>query len=315
MGTPRIRKFRHNPPEEVQGASRTGGENVAKQLVCQSEDDDDDDDDGEGPDVDQVFADLYASFRQLAGGYMRGQHAAHTLQATALVHEAWVRLHAQDPERWASTEHVLAVAARAMRQVLVDHARTRGRQKRRGGGVRVPLEGLVDIDISGNQGYEYEGLVLATVGSDTALLPHWGWDRNAAVDRLVWHTFTDRGIYRPGETMRLKGWVRNLTLSGNAQIELFDSGSNVAYTVWDPQGNELASGTTALSSLGGFDLAVDIPAGSNLGYAWLDLSIPGRDSYGTQFRIEEFRRPEFEVRTWPDSPGPYLLTQPATVGR
>ncbi|MCB0991760.1 MAG: hypothetical protein KDB16_12320, partial [Acidimicrobiales bacterium] len=175
-------------------------------------------------------------------------------------------------------------------------------------------EGLVDIDISGNQGYEYEGLVLATVGSDTALLPHWGWDRNAAVDRLVWHTFTDRGIYRPGETMRLKGWVRNLTLSGNAQIELFDSGSNVAYTVWDPQGNELASGTTALSSLGGFDLAVDIPAGSNLGYAWLDLSIPGRDSYGTQFRIEEFRRPEFEVRTWPDSPGPYLLTQPATVG-
>ena len=144
MGTPRIRKFRHNPPEEVQGASRTGGENVAKQLVCQSEDDDDDDDDGEGPDVDQVFADLYASFRQLAGGYMRGQHAAHTLQATALVHEAWVRLHAQDPERWASTEHVLAVAARAMRQVLVDHARTRGRQKRQGGGVRVPLEGLVE---------------------------------------------------------------------------------------------------------------------------------------------------------------------------
>ena len=102
------------------------------------------DDGGGGADPDQVFADLYASLRQLAGGYMRGQHAAHTLQATALVHEAWVRLHAQDPERWASTEHVLAVAARAMRQVLVDHARTRGRQKRQGGGVRVPLEGLIE---------------------------------------------------------------------------------------------------------------------------------------------------------------------------
>lgn len=102
------------------------------------------DGEGGGADADRVFADLYASLRQLASSYMRGQHAAHTLQATALVHEAWVRLHAQDPERWDRADHVMAVAARAMRQVLVDHARTRSRKKRKREGKRVPLEDIVE---------------------------------------------------------------------------------------------------------------------------------------------------------------------------
>ncbi|MGE0193762.1 MAG: ECF-type sigma factor [Planctomycetota bacterium] len=111
---------------------------MAEQQVSQP------DGEGGGADPDKVFADLYAALRQLAAGYMRGQHAAHTLQATALVHEAWVRLHAQDPGRWDRTEHVMAVAARAMRQVLVDHARTRGRKKRKREGKRVPLEDIVE---------------------------------------------------------------------------------------------------------------------------------------------------------------------------
>ena len=66
------------------------------------------------------------------------ERAGHTLQPTALVHEAWMRL--EGDERWNDRQHFFATAARAMRRVLVDHARGRGRSKRAGGWRRVELE-------------------------------------------------------------------------------------------------------------------------------------------------------------------------------
>jgi RNA polymerase sigma-70 factor, ECF subfamily len=72
---------------------------------------------------------VYEELRRLARGYLRvGQ--AHTLQPTALVHEAYLKLLHTDPDRWQSREHFLHAAARAMRQILVDHARRRMAQKR-----------------------------------------------------------------------------------------------------------------------------------------------------------------------------------------
>jgi RNA polymerase sigma factor (TIGR02999 family) len=77
---------------------------------------------------------------RLARAYMRRERQGHTLQATALVNEVFLRLaHTANP-RWQDRAHFVGIAARLMRQVLVDHARTRGYQKRGGGVQRVPLE-------------------------------------------------------------------------------------------------------------------------------------------------------------------------------
>lgn len=83
---------------------------------------------------------VYQQLRRLAGSFLR-RRAAGTLQPTALVHEAFLRLARADPERFHDREHFLAVAATAMRQILADHARRRGADKR-GGGLRpVTLDG------------------------------------------------------------------------------------------------------------------------------------------------------------------------------
>jgi RNA polymerase sigma factor (TIGR02999 family) len=78
--------------------------------------------------------------RHLAGGYMRYERPGHTLQPTALVNEAWLRMARQDQPDYMSRSHFVAIAAHYMRQILVEHARKRNAEKR-GGGVRpVDLE-------------------------------------------------------------------------------------------------------------------------------------------------------------------------------
>lgn len=83
---------------------------------------------------------VYEELRQLAHKYMAGQRAGHTLQTTALVNEAYLRLAGQDDPGFANRSHFLAVAATAMRQVLVDYARSALRQKRGAGARAVTLD-------------------------------------------------------------------------------------------------------------------------------------------------------------------------------
>ncbi len=85
---------------------------------------------------------VYEELRRLAAGYMRQQRREHTLQPTALVHEAYVKLIHEADTDWNDRGHFMAVAARAMRQVLVDYARRRGARKRGGDAVRVTLSAL-----------------------------------------------------------------------------------------------------------------------------------------------------------------------------
>lgn len=82
---------------------------------------------------------VYTELRNLAGAYMRRERKGHTLQATALVNEAYIRLLDADAEFWHDRRRFLAVAARAMRQILVEHARARGAQKRGGGMQRLSI--------------------------------------------------------------------------------------------------------------------------------------------------------------------------------
>ena len=83
---------------------------------------------------------VYEELRRLAHRYMAQQRGDHTLQTTALVHEAYLRLAGQGEPHYQNRSHFLAVAARAMRQILVDHARTALRQKRGAGAERVELD-------------------------------------------------------------------------------------------------------------------------------------------------------------------------------
>src|SRR5687767_6691224 len=83
---------------------------------------------------------VYEELRQIAHRYMRRQRPDHTLQTTALVNEAYLRLAGQVEPSFANRSHFLAVAAKAMRQILVDHARTALRQKRGAGAKAVDLD-------------------------------------------------------------------------------------------------------------------------------------------------------------------------------
>lgn len=82
---------------------------------------------------------LYEELRRLARLYMRRERREHTLDPTALANEAFLRLASGATVDWESRSHFLAIAARAMRSVLVDHARRRSAQKRGGGQERIPL--------------------------------------------------------------------------------------------------------------------------------------------------------------------------------
>jgi len=84
---------------------------------------------------------VYRELRQLAASYLRKERQSHTLQPTALVHEAYVRLVDQSNPTWQSRSHFFGVAARLMRQILVDHARRKQAGKR--DGIKVPLDEAV----------------------------------------------------------------------------------------------------------------------------------------------------------------------------
>lgn len=83
---------------------------------------------------------VYDELRRLAGGYLRRERPGQTLQATALVHEAYMRLARPGTEPWTGRTHFLAIAAVSMRQVLVDRARRRAAAKRGGARQRITLD-------------------------------------------------------------------------------------------------------------------------------------------------------------------------------
>lgn len=95
-----------------------------------------------------VFALVYDELRRLAASALSRERHDHTLQPTALVHEAYLRLADEPSARWESRSHFLAVAARAMRRVLVDHARGRNAAKRGSGIARVSLEDFEQVVVA-----------------------------------------------------------------------------------------------------------------------------------------------------------------------
>jgi len=126
----------------MNGPSRSGGDDPApppgratRSLLAAAR--------GQPGSADELFALVYGELRQLAASALGGERAGHTLQPTALVHEAWMRLAGTDPSAWQGRAHFFGAAARSMRQILVEHARGRERLKRGGGWRRVEIEASV----------------------------------------------------------------------------------------------------------------------------------------------------------------------------
>lgn len=90
--------------------------------------------------LDALMPLVYEELRRLARHYLQQERPDHTLQSTALVHEAYVRLLGQDPPEWKSRTHFFGFAARLMRQILVDHARSHKAAKRGGNSLKLTLE-------------------------------------------------------------------------------------------------------------------------------------------------------------------------------
>ena len=95
---------------------------------------------GEAPPADALLSLVYEELRKLAANRMANEAAGHTLQPTALVHEAWLRLVRGDDKRFENRAHFFAAAAEAMRRILIDHARRKSARKHGGSLERVDLE-------------------------------------------------------------------------------------------------------------------------------------------------------------------------------
>jgi RNA polymerase sigma-70 factor (ECF subfamily) len=119
---------------------------------------------------------VYAELRRIADGYLRRERSGHTLQPTALVHEAWLRLINQEQPQFANRLRFYALAAQMMRQILVDHARRVGAAKRGG---RAPAISLQVIELRYFGGLNVEetaeilGVSIATVSREQKTAEAW----------------------------------------------------------------------------------------------------------------------------------------------
>jgi uncharacterized protein YfaS (alpha-2-macroglobulin family) len=166
-------------------------------------------------------------------------------------------------------------------------------------------------------------VLVARRGDDVAILPQaYGryyhndgssWRRSSG-SSLSWYVFDDRKLYRPGEEVSIKGWIRTVEGTPHGDTGLFKAaGETVNYVLKDSLDNEIAKGTTTLNALAGFDLKLQLPPTMNLGNAEVEFELEqDTGEYTHRFQVQEFRRPEFEVKT-EVSEGPHFIGTSATV--
>lgn len=111
---------------------KTSSQHLTQMLIQLSE--------GNAQMVDDILPLIYDELRRLAGSYLRRERSDHTLQPTALVHEAYIKLIDQTQVKWQNRAHFFGIAANIMRRILVDYARQHKAEKRGGAAEKMPLE-------------------------------------------------------------------------------------------------------------------------------------------------------------------------------
>jgi RNA polymerase sigma factor (TIGR02999 family) len=130
-----------------------------------------------GAKADELMPQVYDELRRLAANYLRQERPGQTLQATALVHEAFLRLSKEKNQPWQNRTHFLAIAALSMRQILVQRARARNAEKRGGGAEKIQLDDQIIAREAASPGRSPEREVGGT-GIDVLAL-------DAALDKLA----------------------------------------------------------------------------------------------------------------------------------
>ncbi|HET9990990.1 MAG TPA: DUF6049 family protein, partial [Kofleriaceae bacterium] len=135
------------------------------------------------------------------------------------------------------------------------------------------------------------------------------WTKHKLGSSLVPYVVDDRKMYKPGEDVTLKGFLRLVDPNKGGDVTaLGDAVTKLDYRVTDATGNEIAKGATTVDAAGGFDTKFTLPKTPNLGYANVQFTTSGAlvTQFAHPFQIQEFRRPEFEVSAQP-SQGPFLV--------
>lgn len=170
---------------------------------------------------------------------------------------------------------------------------------------RTSAEGLVEFP---RQGERFR--VLARKERDEAFLET-GWWPEKPQPHLAWQVFDDRGLYRPGEKVQVKGWLRRITRGPRGGVERA-AVAEVGYQVKDGMGRVVVGkGKVPVTRAGGFSVEVTLPPSVEPGTVYLELTAP-KGSFEHEIRVEEFRRPEFEV-SMDTAAAPTVLREEGTL--
>ena len=183
--------------------------------------------------------------------------------------------------------------------------------------------GLATLELPPKDGQK-ENWLIAASGADAAILfagnnyqSEKSWSREPQFDSLRWFVFDDRKMYRPGETVSIKGYIRKIAGGKMMDVgELGDAASGLKYVLNDSLGNEILKGEADLNVFGAFDFQIVLPENINLGYQSLRLMTKSNiENYETthNFQVQEFRRPEFEVSAKVESAAPFYVGDSANV--
>jgi RNA polymerase sigma-70 factor (ECF subfamily) len=135
-----LQSYAKMPEKRMRNESPTGSEPEITLLLTAWRE-------GDSTALERLVPVVYRELRRIAGNFMRRQDRGHTLQATALINEAYLRLVDSDKVNWQSRTHFFAVSAQLMRRVLVDSARQKNSQKRGGDHLRITLDDRIDIPL------------------------------------------------------------------------------------------------------------------------------------------------------------------------
>ena len=172
--------------------------------------------DGSQDALDELMPLVYQELRKLARSYLRAERPEHTLQPTALVNEAYLRLVDQRNVRWQNRRHFFGIAAQLMRRILVDHARKRQSEKRGGGEALVPFEEAKGVPVKARDLVALDDALkdFATIDPRSAKIVELRQFGRLSIDETADVLEISPATVKRDWTVA-KAWLRRATLSGH----------------------------------------------------------------------------------------------------
>ena len=174
--------------------------------------------DGKEDALDELMPLVYQELRKLARSYLRAERPEHTLQPTALVNEAYLRLVDQRNVRWQNRRHFFGIAAQLMRRILVDHARKRQSEKRGGGETLIPFEEAKGVPVKARDLVALDDALkdFATIDPRSAKIVELRQFGGLSIDETADVLEISPATVKRDWTVA-KAWLRRATLSGQRE--------------------------------------------------------------------------------------------------